>query len=253
MALLKDQPISCLADWMAYDSKLSLLSAQENTSIEAKSGLAQNEIETQITSFVLRHSGLSEIVARQLLVKVTVTEPLWRWHSMLTLSLFYADLASLQNSTLHRDQSRYYEMKADAAKDQLFDTGLGIVNLPVPQPPVPVVQSIPGSNPPRILRARIRFIDIDGVVGAPSSEFLLDMSAGQHLTVSLVTLPARVAGWLLFAGDSPDALRLATSTAVGAGSEFAITQSIPDPVAAILNPAAQAPDRFIRYSTDLWR
>jgi len=238
---------------MAYDSKLSILSAQETTSIEAKSSLAQNEIETQITSFILRHSGLSEIVARQLPAKVTVTEALRRWHSMLTLGLFYADLASLQNSKLHREQSRYYEMKSDAAKDQLFDTGLGIVNLPVPQAPAPAVQSIPGSNPHRILRARIRFIDIDGVVGAPSSEFLLDMSAGQQLTVSLAALPLRVAGWLLFAGDSPDELRLSTSTPIGAGSGFVITTSIPDPAAAILNPAAQPPDRFIRYSTELWR
>ncbi len=253
MALLRDQPISCLTDWMAYDSKLSILSAQESTSIEAKSRLAQNEIETQITSFVLRHSGLSESAARQLPAKVTVTEALQRWHSMLTLSLFYADLASLQNSTLHRDQSRYYEMKTDAAKDQLFDTGLGIVNFPVPQPPVPAVRSVPASNVSRILRARIRFVDIDGVVGAPSNEFLLDMSAGQQLTVSLPALPPRVAGWLLFAGDSPDALRLSTSTPVAAGGILSVTPSIPDSAGAILNPAAQAPDRFIRYSTDLWR
>ncbi|MCX6609689.1 MAG: hypothetical protein NTW74_02435, partial [Acidobacteria bacterium] len=131
MALLKDQPISCLAEWMAYDSKLSILSEQESTSIEAKSRLAQNEIETQVTSFLLRHSGLSESAARQCLDKVVVTEALSRWHSMLTLSLFYIDLASLQNSTLHREQSRFFEIKAEAAKEQLFETGLGIVNQPI--------------------------------------------------------------------------------------------------------------------------
>ena len=253
MALLKDQPISCLAEWMAYDSKLSILSSQETTSIEAKSRLAQNEIETQVTSFVLRHSGLSDTAARQLPSKVVVTEALQRWHSMLTLSLFYADLASLQNSALHRDQSRYYENKGEAAKDQLFDTGLGIVNLPVPKAPVPTIVAVPGNSPQRILRARIRFVDSDGAMGAPSSEFLLEMSAGEQLTLSIGILPVRVVGWLLFVGDGPEALYLATPMPTAAGGNLAITAAIPNPAASLLNPASQLPDRFIRYSTELWR
>ncbi len=253
MALLKDQPISCLTEWMAYDSKLSILSAQETTSIEAKSRLAQNEIETQVTSFVLRHSGLSESAARQLPEKVTVTEALDRWHSMLTLSLFYADIASLQNSALHRDQSRYYDMKAEAAKDQLFDTGLGIVNLPVPRPGIPTIVSTPGASAHRILRGRIRFVGNDGAVGAPSPEFLLDMSEGQSLAVSVTALPASVSGWLLFVGDGPEASYLATPAPVETATAIAITATMPNQSAALLNPAAQPPDRFIRYSTDIWR
>ena len=253
MALLKDQPISCLSEWMAYDSKLSILSEQETTSIDSKSRLAQNEIETQVISFLLRHSGSSDSAARQLTSKVTVTEALSRWHSMLTLALFYADLAALQNSSLHRDQSRYYEIKAEAAKEQLFDTGLGIVNLPIPKAPIPLVVSTPGANPERLLRGRIRFANSDGVVGAPSDEFLLDMTDGESISISVGSLPPDCSGWLLFLGETSEALFMATPAALSAATTLTITGSMPSPADPVLIRDAQPADRFIRYSTELWR
>ncbi len=253
MALLKDQPISCLAEWMAYDTKLSILSEQEVTSIEAKSRLAQNEIETQVTSFLLRHSGLSENTARQALDKVVVTEALSRWHSMLTLSLFYIDLASLQNSALHRDQSRFFEAKAEAAKDQLFEAGLGLVNQPLPKAPLPSIISGPGLGPARVLRGRIRFIDFDGAAGTPSAEFILDMSSGESIELSVATLPARAAGWILYLGETSDPLYLSTPDAIAAGTSFFITSGLPPLNAEVMSNLSQRPDRFIRYSTELWR
>lgn len=253
MALLKDQPISCLAEWMAYDTKLSILSEQEVTSIEAKSRLAQNEIETQVTSFLLRHSGLSENVARQATEKVVVTEALSRWHSMLTLSLFYIDLASLQNSALHRDQSRFFETKAEAAKDQLFDVGLGIVNQPLSKAPSPLLISGPGSGAQRILRGRIRFIDFDGAVGTPSPEFILDMSGGEAIELSVATLPSPAAGWLLYLGETSEPLYLSTPDAIAAGVTFIVTSDLPPLNGEVMNNQSQRPDRFIRYSTELWR
>ena len=253
MALLKDQPISCLADWMAYDSKLSILSEQETTSIDSKSRLAQNAIETQVISFLLRHSGSSDSAARQLITKVTVTEALSRWHSMLTLALFYADLAALQNSSLHRDQSSYYEIKAEAAREQLFDTGLGIVNLPIPQAPIPLVVSTPGSNQSRLLRGRIRFVNSDGAAGAPGAEFVLDMTAGESISVSVASLPPNCSGWLLFLGETSELLFLSTPAAIAAGTPLAINGDMPSPNNSTLNIDAQPADRFIRYSTELWR
>jgi hypothetical protein len=253
MALLKDQPISCLAEWMAYDSKLSVLSEQESTSIESKSRLAQNEIETQLTSFLLRQSGLSENASRQLLNKIVVTEALARWHSMLTLSFFYIDLASLQNSTLHRDQSRYFEDKAESAKYQLFETGVGIVSYPVPKAELPTVISTPDNNPQRFLRARTRFVDLDGAQGASSSEFFLDMSAGESIELSYQTLPARCVGWLLYLGENSDPLYLATPTPVPAGTTVVVTPDLPALAAPAMPKESQQPERFIRYTTEMWR
>lgn len=253
MALIKDQPISCLSDWMAYDTKLTILSEQESTSIEAKSRLAQNEIETQVTSFLLRQSGLSEGPARNLLDKVVVTEALSRWHSLLTLSLFYVDLAALQNSTLHRDQSRYYETKADAAREQLFDTGVGVINYPIPKAPAPSIVYAAGVNPQRFLRGRIRFVDADGAVGALSQEFNLDMTAGEDIELTVAHLPVRVTGWLLFVGETSDSLQLASTTAFGAGVPVHVTAEMPPIDAPEMSKEAQGPDRFIRYTTELWR
>ncbi len=253
MALLKDQPISCLTDWIAYDTKLTILSEQESTSVEAKSRLAQNEIETQITAFLLRQSGVSENASRKLIDKVTVTEPLLRWHSLLTLSMFYADLASLQNSALHREQSRYFEAKSDAARDHLFDTGVGIVNQPIPKAPAPQIISSPGTNPQRFLRGRICFVDADGARGAASSEFLLDMTDGETIELVVPALPVRCTGWLLFLGETSDSMVQAGNGAMPAVAPYEISASEPAPDAPPMSKDGQSPDRFIRYTTELWR
>jgi hypothetical protein len=172
---------------------------------------------------------------------------------MLTLALFYADLAALQNSALHRDQSRYYEMKAEAAKEQLFDTGLGIVNFPILKAPVPLLVSTPGANQERLLRGRIRFANSNGDVGAPSSEFILDMTDGESISVAVSSLPANCSGWLLFLGETSDALFMATPVAIPAGTPITITDAMPAPTDPMLSFDAQQADRFIRYSTELWR
>jgi len=253
MALLKDQPISCLSDWISYDSKVSILSEQESTSIESKSRLAQNEIETQITNVLIGQSGLGDAMARQLIDKVVVTEPLSRWHSLLTLSLFYIDIAVLQNSPLHREQSKYLEIKAETAKHQLFESGVGLVNSPIPKAPLPLIVSTPAANLQRILRGRIRFVDEEGKFGSPSAEFLLDMADGASLQLSIATLPSRCVGWLLFAGDSSDSLYQANLNPVPAGIEFDLSSALPLPNANLMVSTAQFPDRYIRYSTEMWR
>jgi len=253
MALLRDQSISCITDWMSYDSKLSILSEQESTSIEAKSRLAQNELETQIVSFLLRQSGLGEHAARHIMDQIVVTEPLSRWHALLTLSLFYVDLASLQNSALHRDQARYYELKADAARGQLFDIGLGVVAFPIPKAPVPSIAFGPGNGTPRFLRARIRFVDVDGAFGALSSEFLLDMTGGESVQITVDNLPPRVVGWHLYLGETSESMVLATLNPVAAAAVLEITEDMP-PIQTVAMPRdAQSPDRFIRHSTEIWR
>ena len=79
------------------------------------------------------------------------------------------------------------------------------------------------------------------------------MSQGQTLAVSVTDLPAWVSGWLLFVGDGSEALYLATPAAIAAATAIEITAAMPNQSAAMLNPDAQPPDRFIRYSTDIWR
>jgi hypothetical protein len=253
MALLKDQPITCLTDWIAYDTKLTILSEQESTSIEAKSRLAQNEIETQVTSFLLRQSGLSDFAARDLLSQIVVTEPLARWHSLLTLSLFYSDIACLQNNTLHRDQARFYDLKAEAARIQLFETGVGIVNQPIPKASLPFVVLVPGPNAPRFLRAQVRFVADTGAVGALSSEFNLDLTNGESAQLSFASLPDNVSGWLLFLGETSDLLLQATPSPVAAAVNVDVTPGLPALGAPVANPEAQLPDRYIINSTQIWR
>ncbi|MCX6609688.1 MAG: hypothetical protein NTW74_02430, partial [Acidobacteria bacterium] len=119
--------------------------------------------------------------------------------------------------------------------------------------PLPLIVSMPGTSTHRILRGRIRFEDIDGAFGAPSSEFVLDMSSGESIELSVDTLPARVAGWRLYLGDSSEPLFSSTTTPIQAGTSYLITQDLPSINAEEMNKLSQLPDRFVRYSTELWR
>jgi hypothetical protein len=153
MALLIEQSISCLSDWAAYDSKLSLLSAQESTPVEKKAELAQQEVQTEVLAFLVRNTTLSDAHVRSTLKQIHVSEPLKRWHVMQTLNLYYSDLASLQGSVLHREQSRLFEIRADEARDQAFATGLGIVSNPVPIGERPEVFAPAEIDPNRLMGA----------------------------------------------------------------------------------------------------
>lgn len=252
MAVFTDQLISCLKDWKDHDSKLSILSELETTSIEAKARLAQNEIETEVTGFLLAHSGLSEGAARELLKKVVITEPLARWHSLLTLSLFYADLASLQNNSLHREQADYYERKATAAHHQLTETGVGIVNRPIPQAGVPALIVTPGTNSPRFLRGRIQYLREDGAAGVPSAEFILDLTNGETANLRVSSLPANGWAWNAYLGESSAGLQKANSSPLFAGEEFEVVAGVPAPGAEALISRGQEPDYYVVRTNKIW-
>jgi hypothetical protein len=252
MALLSDQIISSFQDWILNDSKLAVLVAQEPIPVETKSLLAQQEIETQLTGFLLRCSGLQESAARNLLGQVAVTEPLRRWHINQTLHLFYNDLAALQNNANHRDQASYFLYRSNDARDQLYEVGVGIVNAPVAKAPVPERTNYGSGGDNRVLRARAQFVAWNGTVGTASDEFILDMSLGQQYTLTLRSDSNELQGWRLYLGENSSHLTLAQEQPFHLDEAVIVAPHLPA-TAIPLHGDGQKPDRYIRQIRGTWR
>jgi hypothetical protein len=247
MALLTEQPITTLTEWMAYDSKLSILSALESASVEKKGELAQQEIQTEILEFLLRDSAVGDSEARSLLSRVHVSEPIRRWHAYLTLSLYYVDLASLQASALHREQSRYFEVRSTEAREHAYTTGVGIVDSAVPKAYAPVTALAGEEDPNRLIRARVRFLSLEGVEGSVSEEFLIRPPASGTLSISFPVFPASAATWLLYLAEDSDTFRALRESPHAATEVVMITAGF-SLSERRLSSEGQEPGRYVRNS-----
>jgi hypothetical protein len=252
MALLNEETISCLADWIAYESKLMVLSAQESASVEKKGELARNEIRTEVLAFLARNTSLADAAIRRLVDQVHVSEAVRRWHIYLTLSLYYSDLASLQASVLHREQSKYFELRADEARDQAFTTGLGIVSDPIPPATEPLILLPAETDMDRLVRGRVRFLNAAGAEGAASAEFPVPMAVAGIVTLRFDEVPEGVESWRLYLAEDSDVFSSLAVNGFAAGFNVVLPPAF-ETVGPQLRNSGQMPDRYIRYSRNLGR
>lgn len=252
MALLNEQTISCLGDWTAYESKLTVLSTQESASVEKKGELARDEMRTEVLAFLARNTNQGDAAIRKLVEQVYVSEPIRRWHIYLTLSLYYSDLASLQASVLHREQSKYFELRADEARDQAFATGLGIVSNPVPAGTPPTIEIPLETDMDRLVRGRVRFLSAAGVEGSSSAEFPVPMAMAGSVTLRFEELPEGASAWRLYLAEDSDTFTSLSVESFAAGQNVVLPPSFTS-LGPELRSAAQMPDRYIRYSRNLGR
>ena len=97
MALFTDGPMNGAADLQNYESAILDVAAVERIDLSAKAVLAQQEIATEVTLFLMRRFPLQEYplatpVRQKIGVSdVVVTEPLRRWHAHKTLAMVYRD------------------------------------------------------------------------------------------------------------------------------------------------------------------
>lgn len=252
MALLTEQPVSCLPDWLAYDSKLAILSAQESASIEKKAELAQQEIQTEVLAFLLRNAGSSEAYSRSLVDQVFVSEPLKRWHVSLTLSLYYADMASLQASQLHKEQSHYYLGRCEEARDQTFVTGLGIVQNPVPRGKAPEVAISGQEDEQRLVRGRVRFVGATGVEGTPSEEFVVRMPVVGTASLEILDWPDGAEGWRLYLAEDTERFRATRELLYGPSEVLNLAVDF-ELTGNWLSPKHQQPSQYIYLARTLGR
>lgn len=248
MALYNDSGPSFFEDWINYDSKLLILSEQESTSVELKANVAKSEIGSELILFFVKREIVTSLNRERLISNVVVSEPLKRWHAMLTLSLYYEDLAALQANQSHHERGLQFRQRAEAAKVITFETGIGLVDTPIPQPLLPQIQLIDGNVPNFQARARTQFEDAQGRRGAASREFWVSSASGSALSIAYDSLPDKVFGWSLFTQSSDETYRAVNSVPIPAGGSLLLEGSN-NPSGEPLRDSGQKPDRYITRNT----
>lgn len=248
MALYSDAGPSLFDDWISYDSKLLILSEQESTSIELKANVAKSEIASELIRFFLKNEIVNSLNRELLVRRVAVTEPLKRWHAMLTLSMYYEDLAALQVNQSSFERALQFKEKAELAKVTTFETGVGMVDRPIPQPLSPKIELSEANVPNFQRKAKTQFENGLGSRGAASREFWVSSTNGSAVSLAYGVLPDEVVGWYLYLQEADETYRAVNSLPIPAGSSLLI-DGLSDSSGEMLHESGQTPDRYITLNT----
>lgn len=210
MALFTDGGISSIEDLRVYDSSVWDVASTEDIDVTAKLGLAQKQIEVELTGLL----GGTD------LTKVVVTEPLRQWHALQTLSLVYADAYYRQLNDRYSARRTLYQDLAGRASAAFLQIGIGVAHHPVGRPDPPALATIAGPMPACTYYVRVAWVNGAGEEGSPSDLSVANAPDSHTLVVNPGNAPAGVTGWNVYAGLTPDGTTLQNGAPLAVGSTW---------------------------------
>jgi hypothetical protein len=215
MALFTDGPIARLEDLRGYETAVLDLASGEGVDVGAKLRMAQREIATELTPFLMKN-GLDT----RDLSHVVVTDPIVEAHALRTLALIYRDLYQSRLNDRYEGKWREYARQSESAMHHLFEAGVGISTAPISKATPPVLGSMmAGLLPARTYYARVGWTSGSRLMtGSLSEAASIPLSPGAKVTVSAPSLPTGVTGWLLYLGVTADETFLQTDSPLTPGS-----------------------------------
>lgn len=217
MALFTDGTISGMEDLRVYETGILDVAHAEAIELQPKLELAQREIAVEVTSFLLARGVF--LGATHELTNVVVTEPVRQLHALHTLELIYRDAYNSQLNDRYRGKWEAYTRLSKHAMEIYFDLGVGLVANPIAKAEVPACSpTVGGSLPVRTYYARVAWEGASGQIGEMSNPFVLELGAGDLMTVMTGTMPSNARGWLVFAGTSESDVRRQSEASLAAGA-----------------------------------
>jgi hypothetical protein len=226
MALFMDGPINGTVDLQNYENAILDIAAAERIDLAGKSALAQQEIATELTLFLMRRSSMAEyplvtpMRQRIGVSDVVVTEPLRQWHAHKALALVYRDAYNNQLNDRYRGKWEEYETLAKNSSRIYLQIGVGLVAAPVPKGPTPILTTLPGVGEGATYYVAATWKNQAGVEGSPSDLAQLTTNDGQQLVVDAGNAPVGVSGWNVYVGNAPATVRLQNSSPIATGSTW---------------------------------
>ena len=232
MALFTDGPINGTVELQNYENAILDVAAAEGIDLAGKSALAQQEIATEVTLFLMRRFPLQEYpLASPMRQKigvsdVAVTEPLRQWHAHKTLALVYRDAYNNQLNDRYQGKWNEYEQLAKNSSRNYFQIGVGLVAGPVPKAVTPVLTTTPGVASGATYYVAATWRNPGGQEGSPSDLAEITTNSGQQLVVDAGIAPSGVSGWNAYVGNTPANIRLQNSTPIAIGSTWTMTAGL---------------------------
>jgi hypothetical protein len=216
MALFTDGPISGIGDLTTFDSQLLDVASQESVDVTQKLALAQEEIALELSTMIgsIATTGAYSWVQRRLILdRVVLTAPLKIWHAYHTLKKVYEDVfGSLLNDRYAAKRDQFRNL-ADAARERLRRTGIGVTTSPVPKATIPQLVAVPGSLADGRYCVTMSWVNQRGEEGASADVGVIVVS-GSTFQIVPAPPPESAAGWNVYVGGTPQTMVIQNVAAV---------------------------------------
>jgi len=260
MALLTDGNPNDTEALRVYETAILDLAHVETIDLDAKLGLATEEISQEVLDILLGHTPLSYAPAydyqgsirRRLGVSdVVVTPQIKRWHALRSLEVIYRDAYNNQLNDRYRAKWDEYRELSRGAKVRAITFGIGLVSKPLPKALGPVIGVTAGPILATTYYVRIGWVSAAGQEGSPSTVTTYQTVDGSLLMVGTTNPPAGAAGWNAYIGltDLTVALQNSTPLALGQTFQLPATGLVPGRVPG----DGQAPDIYVTGGWTLQR
>jgi hypothetical protein len=254
--LLTDQWPNTPEDLRAYEAEILDVSNLEGINLDTKLRLATEEISEIVLNILLDHTSTAtggDMVRRARGVSdVVVTRQLKRWHAFHTLGIFYRDAYNNQlNDRYLAKWNEYIDLEREA-RETTTQYGIGLVNIPVPEPGTPVISTVPGLLPAAVYYVQITWVSATGAEGQPSRATAYEAPVASLVTVTNgASVPAVATAFNVYMGLTDCTTTLQNSAPIAIGQTF--TEAGGGLVAGAAVGSGQLPDSYITGGSVLRR
>ena len=227
--LLTDGAPNGTVDLQTYESAILNVASTEGIDVDAKLGLATEEISETVLNILLDHARSTDPLSNARRVigvsDVVVTPQMKRWHALHTLAVVYRDAFNNQLNDRYAAKMQEYQLLSGNAKENTLRFGIGLVANPIPQAQMPTLGSAAGSNPATLYYVQVSWVSAAGQEGAPSVLTAFETAGSSALTVAAVNPPGVATGFNVYIGLTSDSVTLQTSSPIAIGESFTLPGS----------------------------
>jgi hypothetical protein len=197
MALFTDGPIAAMDDLTGHDSALLAVASTEGIDLSKKLNLAMEDLALEL-------NGLAPSIDR--LERIAVTPAIKMWHAYRTLELVYRDAYQNRLNDRYAGKRDQFAALGRRAVEQLRETGIGLINNPLPKASAADLTYFPGEQPGAAYYVCISWTGRQGEEGAVGEWRAITTPDGSVLSVRAIDPPANAGGWNVFVGLTPDTI-----------------------------------------------
>jgi hypothetical protein len=224
MALFTDGPINSMIDLQNYENAILDVASTESLDLAGKIALAQSEMATELTLFLLRRlpqrDSYTTVRSAIGVSDVVVTDQLRQWHAHKSLALIYRDAYNNQLNDRYKGKWTQYDALAKRSLQDYLQIGVGLVANPIPRAVVPALNALPGAAAAATYYVSTSWVNRQGQEGSLSDVAQISTLDGQQLLVSAQTPPPIATAWNVYIGTSPDTITLQNGNPIAAGGDW---------------------------------
>lgn len=226
MALFTDGPVNRMIDLQKYENAILDVTAAESIDLDGKIALAQSELATELTLFLLRRFPQRDFlttIRRTIGVSdVAVTDQLRQWHAHKALALVYRDAYNNQLNDRYKGKWTQYEQLAKRSLQDYLQIGVGLVANPIPKAALPALNTLSGAASSGNFYVSVAWLNQQGQEGSPSDVAQTSTLDGQQLVVTSQNPPASATAWNAYVGNGPDTLSLQNASPIVTGANWTL-------------------------------